>query len=524
MKAIQATRINSIDDFFLNFNSMAKKTMLLAATVAALLVLVPSFSDAAVVFQDGFGDADRNNDNVINEADTDTGTNGIGTYTPARGSNTALATNNEVASALDAGDVGLRWLSHSGFTGNNSGDRRAFIAIVDDAQGAMLETQPTSTPGGLGKTAINDGYALSYNSKGRGNSAAAFFDQTISLGPLVGDQVKVSFDFRVWADAPNANSFEQPADAELRFGLFKDLDNQLGQTNPVAGVDMDLDMNGSFETMTSAVWGQDDGYFDGTRSSIAVTGSDIGSTGDPGWYGAVIIEDPNSGFKPGGNRVNGGAWRIREETNLIGSDPNDKRIMQGTGDDDTVAVPQEMTPGLNDFGLVNLDINKVYNLSLTLERSTDVTPGDTILAILTATDRATGISYTVSDFEPILNSLGEPDGISSDSWDYFAIRNTGLDDYDLLIDNFKLEIFGSNEPSDNADFDGDGDVDGNDFLFWQRGNSTNGGSPADLVLWQQQYGTNPLVAAVGAVPEPTSVALLSLSGAMCLAMRRRIRI
>ena len=405
--------------------------------LATLLSLATSASQAAVLFSDGFGDADRNNDNVIDGSDTDTGTDGIGTYTPARSSNSAGGTNNEVATALDASDKGLRWLSNSGFTSNNIGDRRAFIAIVDDTQGAMLETQPTSTPGGLGKTAIDDGYALSYNSKGRGNSAAAFFDQTISLGHEVGDQVKVSFDFRVWRDAPNANSFEQPDDAELRFGLFQDTDEQLGQTNPVAGPDVDLDMNGSYETMTSAVWGQDDGYFDGTRGNISVTGSDIGSTNDRGWYGNLVIENPNGQYPP--FFPNGGDWRIREETNVPGTDSNDKRIMQGTGDDDTVAVPQEANAGTGDYGLVNLSVDKVYNLSLTLERYTDINPGDTILASLTATDRATGISYTLSDYEPILDSMGEPDGISSDSWNYFAIRNTGTDDYDMLIDNFKLE-------------------------------------------------------------------------------------
>ena len=176
--------------------------------------------------------------------------------------------------------------------------------------------------------------------------------------------------------------------------------------------------------------------------------------------------------------------------------------MQGTGDRDTVAVPQEMNSGSGDYGLVNLSVDKVYNLSLTLERFTDVTPADTIKAYLTATDRATGISYTLSGVEEILNSMGEPDGFSSDSWDYFAIRNTGLDDYDLLIDNFLLEVIGSNEPIANADFDNDGDVDGNDFLFWQRGLSPSPLSPADLALWKAQYGTSPLAATVGTVPNP----------------------
>ena len=385
-----------------------------------------------------------------------------------------------------------------------------------------METQPTSTAGGLGVTAIDDGYALSYNSKGRGNSAAALFGERIELGPEVGDQVKVSFDLRVWRDAPNANSFEQPDDGELRFGLYQDTDNQLGLTNPVAGPDVDLDMNGSFETRTSAVWGQDDGYFDGTRGSIPVTGSDIGSTNDRGWYGAVILENPVGSFPP--IVPNGGGWRIREETNIPGTDGNDKRIMQGTGDDDTVAVPQPATPGGTDYGLVNLDVRKVWNLSLTLERYTDETPGDTILAILTATDRATGTSYTLSDFEPVTQDDGMggmiPDGIFSDSWDYFAIRNTGIDDYDMLIDNFTLEIFGSNAVEENGDFDNDGDVDGRDFLVWQRGGSPNPLSAGDLALWQAEYG-NGTLAAVASVPEPSSILLAAMGISLAIRWRRK---
>ena len=70
-----------------------------------------------------------------------------------------------------------------------------------------------------------------------------------------------------------------------------------------------------------------------------------------------------------------------------------------------------------------------------------------------------------------------------------------------------------------GDFDGDGKVDGADFLFWQRNDST----PAGLNAWQTNYGSGVLVgaaAATGAVPEPTSVVLLGLCLSM-LACRRR---
>ncbi len=61
-------------------------------------------------------------------------------------------------------------------------------------------------------------------------------------------------------------------------------------------------------------------------------------------------------------------------------------------------------------------------------------------------------------------------------------------------------------------------VDGRDFLIWQRGfgleeqedNSLGDANfdgfidAADLVVWQDQYGTNPLIAETTAVPEPSS--------------------
>ncbi len=70
-----------------------------------------------------------------------------------------------------------------------------------------------------------------------------------------------------------------------------------------------------------------------------------------------------------------------------------------------------------------------------------------------------------------------------------------------------------------GDFDMDGDVDGRDFLIWQRGDSPNPLSASDLADWQANYGT-PLVAATTAVPEPTTCILLLL-GAMALQTRRK---
>jgi hypothetical protein len=69
---------------------------------------------------------------------------------------------------------------------------------------------------------------------------------------------------------------------------------------------------------------------------------------------------------------------------------------------------------------------------------------------------------------------------------------------------------GGSQPPDEGDFDNDGDVDGNDFLKWQRGQSPAGMTTTDLTLWRSNYGPNAVIAATG-VPEPaTGVMLVSI--------------
>jgi fibronectin-binding autotransporter adhesin len=75
-----------------------------------------------------------------------------------------------------------------------------------------------------------------------------------------------------------------------------------------------------------------------------------------------------------------------------------------------------------------------------------------------------------------------------------------------------------------GDFDLDGDVDGRDFLIWQRGGSPGGaGNATDLGNWQTNYGTgvlSDLTAATTAVPEPAGIVLVAMAG-LFVAGRRR---
>jgi len=84
----------------------------------------------------------------------------------------------------------------------------------------------------------------------------------------------------------------------------------------------------------------------------------------------------------------------------------------------------------------------------------------------------------------------------------------------------------------SANFDGDNDVDGEDFLIWQRGAGGPGGFSEgdanlngnvdgdDLAIWEAQYGLPVPLSAILAVPEPQSVCLL-LWGLLALCGRRR---
>lgn len=80
----------------------------------------------------------------------------------------------------------------------------------------------------------------------------------------------------------------------------------------------------------------------------------------------------------------------------------------------------------------------------------------------------------------------------------------------------------------DADFDGDGDIDGADFLTWQRnlgsGTSTSQGDADndgdvdgdDLAVWQMQFDAAPPQSAVVGVPEPTSLVLVLCGGLLLL--------
>ncbi|QEG37437.1 matrixin family metalloprotease [Bythopirellula goksoeyrii] len=85
--------------------------------------------------------------------------------------------------------------------------------------------------------------------------------------------------------------------------------------------------------------------------------------------------------------------------------------------------------------------------------------------------------------------------------EYFVRVSGSTNDVQL----YKLSLSG--EALSNGDFDEDGDVDGADFLDWQRGFGPLYGEN-DLAAWQNNYGIPLNTAAAVAVPEPPLLSLL----------------
>jgi hypothetical protein len=72
-----------------------------------------------------------------------------------------------------------------------------------------------------------------------------------------------------------------------------------------------------------------------------------------------------------------------------------------------------------------------------------------------------------------------------------------------------------------GDFDGNGRVDGHDFLRWQRGSSPNPLSSGDLAIWRANFGAGAAGAATAAVPEPAAAGMAGFAAMGLFASRNR---
>lgn len=101
-----------------------------------------------------------------------------------------------------------------------------------------------------------------------------------------------------------------------------------------------------------------------------------------------------------------------------------------------------------------------------------------------------------------------------------SITHTSIDNDPRLHALISQNIV-DNLNQQTADFDNDGDIDGSDFILWQRGESPDPLSTTDLETWEQTFGQTENLAASQVVPEPCSFTLLlsALLGLVAVARR-----
>jgi hypothetical protein len=134
--------------------------------------------------------------------------------------------------------------------------------------------------------------------------------------------------------------------------------------------------------------------------------------------------------------------------------------------------------------------------------------GGTLQVLLDGYEPVAGDEFSILGFGSALGAFefALPTLAGGLVWDTSSVLTTGV-----------LGVFQDLSPT--GDFDNDGDVDGRDFLIWQRGESPHPGSAGDLAAWQQNYGAGPLGAGT-AVPEPGAIVLVILAG-IASSIRRR---
>jgi len=477
------------------FASLMRQLATCVAVCGALGSSVP-YAHAVVKIFDGFGDADRNNDGQITGYDTDLNDNGT-LDDPTADAGLIARNIHEVSVAQAPADVGVVWSGIRSFdTAANL--VKSKLRIIDDS---VVTTSETAT------SIHNDGYALGVESSGGGSSFIGRFGQSIALGPDAGDKVVVTVDWRVWRDANNNASSPQLNNA-LRWGIFQDTDNEFGTTGPFGTGWQTSGGNGA-----TVKWGTDDGKWYDTQG---------GAEGDKG----IHTELPFGGAAPTGNA------RIRWEYNqaAINGTTNDGRILEGLGvsntagaggDTGTIATPGvSPDPGDGPGGIItDLSSDIPHTLSLEIVRL-----ADGLVEVASLVDSVEFLRDEIKATDTGFNVLGP----IPFTYDYVAFRNA-TNDWDYVIDNFKVEIFGSNaNVGVEGDYDGNGKVDAADYVLWRNGGPLANEvadigtvSAADYDAWRARFGNTSGSGSSGAVPEPGSILLVLLASSLGIGFRRR---
>jgi hypothetical protein len=134
-------------------------------------------------------------------------------------------------------------------------------------------------------------------------------------------------------------------------------------------------------------------------------------------------------------------------------------------------------------------------------------------------------------FEPNRDRVATITGVAPQADNILYIEFVGATGFGGYLNDLLIE---TNAPPLTADFDGDGDVDGDDLAVW-RGDFADTGAVmadadndgdadgADFLAWQRELGGGSLAAAASGVPEPPAFALaFGAAAVQCVARRRPV--
>jgi hypothetical protein len=306
-----------------------------------------------------------------------------------------------------------------------------------------------------------------------------------------GTNLEVGEELRVDGDQIAANAGGQPGDLGIAVGATPSAGNRSNYVFMSYRGDTQLNtrgFNGATELPQVQAFGANAdqlfiartatdayevGWYDGTTRNIltTLTGLDTTVGNNVGFYSDL--------------RVDAAGYSGLDNLVITTGTPNNTVSIDGNL---TLAGTGTLELDVSAFDFTALDVSGSASLAGTL--SVNLLNGfmpeeGTNYAFLTADGGITNAGLTFD--LPTLTG-----GLSWDTSDFFA---TGI----LSVVTAGL----------TGDFDNDGDVDGRDFLVWQRGGSPNALNAGDLADWQANYGAaGPLVASSVTVPEPMGCVLI----------------
>ena len=278
----------------------------------------------------------------------------------------------------------------------------------------------------------------------------------------------------------------------------------------------------------------------GLVSMLNADGTSVSNWSVTGDLEAISVTDPSSSFVYVGVENPDSILELNISTGVVTRTFDLTPWMSGPSNQGLEALTFLPDPGDPEGGLFYAglqDDGKIYSFRLSISSSTTattVTYLETITPVLGRTDLSglhydsnNEVLYAIFDGSDLLRAM-QADGTFLAEWDLAGNDQEGvalLGDRLFIAEDVGEEVWRYSPfpillrpPS--ADFDLDLDVDGADYLTWQRGfgqagalsdGDADGSSfvdAADLEIWEQQFGAVTPLASVASVPEPTSAAIL----------------